>query len=217
MARTGTTEMTSRQRDILEFVRKFIEKNHMPPTVREIGVAFNIYPRAVQDFLKILERKGYLKRGNLGARSLILNDLPHESGECCNAAPIIGRIAAGKPIYAEENTLGAVTVNSALLKGRDVYVLQVQGESMMDDGILDGDFVLIRKQETADDGDIVVALLDDEATLKRLYREPNNRIRLQPANKTMQPIYVDADKIRIQGKVVGVQRYFEAAVMPMSS
>jgi len=208
MARPFSTELTLRQRRILDWVRAFADKHGMPPTVREIGSAFKITPRSVFDFLKTLERKGCLKRGGLGARSLIFTNRPHSSCLRCATVPVVGRIAAGQPIEAIEDPNATVTASQDLSKGGGLFALQVMGESMIEAGILDGDMVLVRKQETADEGDIVVALLEDEATLKYFHRE-GKRIRLQPANAAMKPIYVDADKLRIQGKVVSVQRLLD--------
>ncbi|RLC74639.1 MAG: repressor LexA, partial [Chloroflexi bacterium] len=119
--------------------------------------------------------------------------------------PVVGRIAAGRPIEAVEHDCGTVAVRKDLLRGCEAFALKVEGDSMVEAGILDGDYVVIRKQETAENGDIVVALIDDEATLKRLYRE-KDRIRLDPANKEMDSIYVDSGELRVQGKVVAVHR-----------
>ncbi|MCY3017540.1 MAG: transcriptional repressor LexA [Planctomycetota bacterium] len=211
MARLFTTELTKRQQQVLDWVHAFTHKQGFPPTVREIGAAFHITPRAVFDFLKALERKGCLKRGNLGARSL---EFPaaqkHEAGcERCSPVRVVGRIAAGKPVMAAEDDLGAVPVNSEWLHGQDCYALRVKGDSMVDAAILDGDWAIIRKQDTADDGDIVVALIDDEATLKYLHREPR-RIRLQPANPRMKPLYIKPEDLQIQGKLIGVHRSYDS-------
>ncbi|MCK6470847.1 MAG: transcriptional repressor LexA [Planctomycetes bacterium] len=208
MARPFSTDLTARQRRILDWVRAFADRNGMPPTVREIGSAFKITPRSVFDYLKVLERKGCLKRGRLGARSLTFSSQPLRTCPNCVSVPVVGRIAAGQPLEAIEDASAAVTAGQELSKGGAVFALQVTGDSMVEAGILDGDIVLVRKQETADDGDIVVALLEDEATLKYLYRE-GKQIRLQPANSRLHPIYVDADKLRIQGKVVSVQRLLD--------
>jgi len=198
------TELTPRQRETLNWIKGFIREHGMPPTVREIGAAFGIKSSSVFALLKALEHKGYLQRGGLGARSLIVKG--RKRAAChCEEVPIIGRIAAGQPIEAIEDDRGTLTVNRELLGGRGGYALQVVGDSMVEAGILDGDYVIIRKQDTAEDGDIVVALIDDEATLKRFYREGDG-VRLEPANGRMQPIHVRTGEFRIQGKVVGIQR-----------
>ena len=207
MPRKGNAGLTSRQREVFNWIKAFIRRNDMPPTVREIGGAFGIKSSSVFYLLTVLERKGCLKRGKLGARSLIVKRL--DSSDCgdCAEVPVVGRIAAGRPIEAVEDKSATRTVDKGLLRGRKAYALLVEGDSMVNAGILDGDYVIVRKQNTADNGDIVVALIEEEATLKRFYRE-KNRIRLQPANRKMKPIYVASGEFRIQGKVVAVQRTF---------
>jgi repressor LexA len=200
-----TNELTPRQRETLAWIKSFIRDNRMPPTVREIGGAFGIKSSSVFDLLKALERKGYVRRGELGARSLIVEDrrARHEGGYA--EIPVVGRIAAGQPIEAIERDCGTVTVSSEVLRGAQAYALKVEGTSMVDAGVGDGDYVIVRKQETADDGDIVVALIENEATLKRLYRERGG-VRLEPANRNMAPTHVASGEFRIQGKLVGVVR-----------
>ena len=204
-----TKALTPRQRETLEWIKQFIGENGMPPTVREIGDAFGIKSSSTFDLLKALERKGYLRRGELGARSLIVENRSsgHQSG--CAEIPIVGRIPAGQPIEAIEHDCGTVAVSRDVLRGRDAYALKVEGSSMVEAGVLDGDYVIVRKQETADDGDIVVALIENEATLKRLYRESGG-VRLEPANKDMASIHVTSGEFKIQGKLVGVVRIMTA-------
>jgi len=200
------TDLTPRQRETLDWIRDFIARHSMPPTVREIGSAFDIKSSSVFALLKSLERKRYLRRGNMGSRSLILEG-QDDSAKCgSEEVPVIGRIAAGQPIEAIENDYGTISVNKAMLKGRKAFALKVEGNSMIEASILDGDYVIIRKQNTADNGDIVVALIEGEATLKRFYREAR-RVRLEPANEEMSPIYVKAGDFKIQGKMVGVMRF----------
>ncbi len=207
MARPASKEPTPRQREILAWVKAFIRDHGMPPTVREIGEAFGIKSSSVFHLLKELERKGYLERGELGARSLIVKGRKRVPCGCVEV-PIVGRIPAGRPVEAIEQETGTLHVNKELLRGRGGFALQVVGDSMVDAGILDGDYVIIRKQETAEDGDVVVALIDDEATLKRFHRESDG-VRLDPANSAMQPIHVRTDEFRIQGKMVGIQRHID--------
>ena len=196
--------LTPRQRETFAWVKAFIRDHGMPPTVREIGDAFGIKSSSVFHLLKELERKGYLERGGLGARSLIVKG--RKRVPCgCVAVPIVGRIPAGRPVEAIEHETGTLHVNKELLRGRGGFALQVVGDSMVDAGILDGDYVIIRKQETAEDGDVVVALIEDEATLKRFHREDDG-VRLEPANSRMQPIHVRTGEFRIQGKLVAVHR-----------
>ncbi len=199
-------ELTARQKAILDWVVGFVRQHGLPPTLREIGKAFKISSPGVLGHLRALERKGYVKRGKLGARSLEITGMPARPTDDSVELPVVGRIAAGVPLLAVENREGTVWVDRRML-GRgsgEHFALRVTGDSMIEDGIFDGDTVVIRKQETADDGDIVVALLDDgEATLKRIYRE-ERRIRLQPANSAMKPIYVR--NVVVQGVVKGVFR-----------
>jgi len=200
----NTENLTQRQRETLEWVKDFIRENGMPPTVREIGAAFGIKSSSVFDLLTVLERKGYLRRGDRGARSLIVEGLASARNEI-SEVPVVGSIAAGRPIEAIEDDRGSIAVSRDLTRGRKTYALKVEGESMVDAGILDGDYVIVRKQETADDGDIVVALIGEEVTLKRFYREKNG-VRLDPANQNMSSIIISAGDFRIQGLVVGVMR-----------
>lgn len=208
MPRRATSELTARQREVLGWIKGFIAEHGMPPTVREIGGAFGIESSSVFDLLKALERKGVVSRGKLGARSLIVEGATANRSPGSVDVPVLGRIAAGVPDLAVEDPSETITVDARLGRGRDLYALRVEGDSMKDANILDGDLVIIRRQDTADDGDIVVALIEDEATLKRFYRDGKG-VRLQPANRRMAPIHVRSGEFRIQGRVVGVQRLFD--------
>ena len=201
-------KLTGRQREILNWIKRFINEQGMPPTVREIGAAFEIGSSSVFDHLKALERKGHLRRGELGARSLILEEADDLRG--CEHAEVrvLGRIAAGSPIEAVEDDLGTIPVSKELLRGHGGFALQVEGDSMVEAGIHDGDYVIVREQDTAENGDIVVAVIEGEATLKRFYKEKDG-VRLEPANWKMEPIEVKSGDFRIQGKVVGVMRILE--------
>jgi repressor LexA len=198
-------ELTERQRAVLNWIRGFVLENQMPPTVREIGREFRISSAGVFGHLKALERKGFLKRGKLGARSLELSPAPAQAqaGGFLSRVPVVGRIAAGVPLLAIENVDGFIAVDPGFLKGEggDFFALKVKGDSMIEAGIHEGDFVIARKQDTADDGDIVVALIEDEATLKRFRRE-RNRVFLEPANRRMKPIYPSDLMIQGVAKVV---------------
>jgi len=206
MAKPDTTALTARQRQVLEWVKAFIRERAMPPTVREIGRAFDIESSSVFDLLKTLERKNYIRRGDRSARSLIVHGMRKRgSGSDVVEVAIVGRIAAGQPIEAIEHDCGTVAVKRDLLRGREAYALKVEGKSMMEAGILDGDYVIVRTQDTADDRDIIVALIENQATLKRFYRDGDG-VRLEPANHEMEPIHVTSGEFRIQGKVVGVVR-----------
>jgi repressor LexA len=200
--------LTPRQDEILSWVKSFIRDHGMPPTVREIGSAFDIKSSSVFDLLQALERKGHLRRGDLGARSLIVKGRVqrHECG--CEEVRIVGRVRAGTPIEAIEDDCGTIAVKKDLLRGRTAFALKVEGNSMVETGILDGDYVVVRKQETADDGDIVVALIDNEATLKRYYREVDG-IRLEPANPALSAIRIRSGQFAVQGVVVSVMRVLD--------
>jgi len=200
--------LTDRQREVLEFIQSFTETHGVPPTVREIGGRFHVTPRAAFDHLRALERKGYLRRRSTEgrtSRALTLAARPSPARE----VPILGRIAAGMPLLADENREGALPLDPAWVGGRgdDVFGLRVRGESMINAHIVEGDLVLVRRQDHAHPGDIVVALVDGEATVKRFARE-GHAVLLRPEHPTMAPIVVrEGEKdLRILGKVVGVVR-----------
>ncbi len=209
-------ELTERQREVLDYIRAFGERHGVPPTVREIGEKFRFTARAAFDHLRALERKGMLERrvtGKRASRTLVLpGQRGTRRGEPAIAAPgipLLGRIAAGAPITAVENLEDTIPLRPDWLGtgGQDVFALRVRGDSMIDAHIVDGDLVLVRKQESAGSGDIVAALLDGEATVKRLGRE-GGAVVLRPEHPTMKPIVVEAGRgdFRILGKVVGIVR-----------
>ncbi len=226
--------LTDRQLEVLRFISNEIEERGYPPTIREIGEALDIRStNGVNDHLKALERKGFLSRDPVKSRALIPTSAARSvlGGPAPSAArgpsnvikfpgtgktgsrmidvPIIGRVAAGQPILAQERVEDTVQVDSFLLgTTKKVYGLKVQGDSMIGDGILPGDYIFVKKQLNATDGEIVVAMIDDEATVKRIYFE-GKRIRFQPSNPRMAPIYVAEEDFRstmILGVVVGVYR-----------
>lgn len=210
--------LTDRQAQALKYITDCLSDRGYPPTLREIGEHMGIKStNGVNDHLKALERKGYLVREELKSRALRPIDPIESPSEAANsrpdeiAVPIVGRVAAGAPILAEENVTDRVVVDRHFLgavKQQDVFGLVVKGDSMMEDGIFDGDYIFVRKQSTAANGEIVVAMIDGEATCKRFFHE-GSRIRLQPAHPTMEPIFVGHDEFRqvgILGKVVGVYR-----------
>lgn len=208
-------EMTSRQREVLTFIRGFTERHGAPPTVREIGERFGFTARAAFDHLRALERKGMLQRrvtDKRVSRTLVLTQRSG-AGRRSNVreVPVLGRIAAGSPIYAEQNLEGTIPVSADWVdrKGADVFALRVRGESMIDAHIMDGDLVLVRAQTGAQPGDIVAALVDDEATVKRFARD-GERVVLKPEHPTMKPIVVEPGRVdfRILGKVMGLVRGF---------
>lgn len=221
--------LTQRQRDILDFISASIVERGFPPTLREIGEHFNIRStNGVNDHLKALEKKGHLRREDLKSRAM-RPVLPDGSGEVVPLrrsamgtgvmevvssddtaeVPILGRVAAGQPILAVEHATDTVRIDRVLIGGhREVFGLRIVGESMIEDGILDGDYVFVKKAPTARAGEIVVAMIEGEATVKRYFPE-GDVIRLQPANSNMRPIIVRKDDFKsvdIIGVVVGVYR-----------
>ena len=205
--------ITKRQRQVYDFIHGFVQKNGYSPSFEEIGNGMGLSSLAtVHKHISNLEKKGLIKRDYnrsrsidvLPARGLFKRQVQKAPSEL--ALPLLGRIAAGQPIEAIETpetiSLGDIT------RSKDVFVLQVKGESMKDEHIVDGDYVLVEKTNTSRDGEIIVALVDGtDATLKRLYREGVN-IRLQPSNAAMKPIIVPARSVQIQGRVIGVLRKY---------
>jgi len=211
------TPLTARQREILEFIRQFMIRVGYPPTVREIGSHFGFVPRSVFDHLKALERKGYLRRDPAKSRSLQILDaalaplsesrLEARGSLPYRELPILGRVAAGEPLLSEQNLEGTSVVPRDWVNGDEAFLLKVQGESMIGAHICPGDQALVRRQASAENGDIVVALLNDEATIKRIFFRADGIV-LQPENSTMPPIQVKKSEksFQIVGKVVGILR-----------
>ncbi len=209
--------LSIKQKQILAFLRRFREEKDYPPSIRDILKACGISSTSVVDYnLKILEKEGYIRRDREVSRGIELLD---RSLRRMMHVPILGYIAAGEPIPVpssdtwEMEPLDTVEVSSELVKGRsDVYALRVKGNSMVDALISDGDIVLMQQAATADNGEMVAAWLksEGEITLKKLFREPN-RIRLQPANYQMKPIYASPKNVEVQGKVIGVIRQLSVA------
>jgi len=196
-------ELTEKQGRILRFIIEHIEGRGFPPTFREIGRAFRIAStNGVREHLKALERKGHLKLSSR-SRAIEVADEVWERRDI----PILGQVPAGGPLLSEENLEGHLDMESFFGKTRGIFVLRVKGESMKDAGIRGGDFLLVRRQSRVENGEIGVAFVDGEATVKRLYREKNGW-RLQPENETMKPIVISSDSpdFRIGGKVIGVLR-----------
>ncbi len=207
--------LSDRQERILEFIEDFLLENNYPPTVRDIQTGCGISSTSVVDYnLRILQREGHLQRQTEVARSIKLLGAGRRTTANVVSIPIVSSIAAGQPLavptqdgWNNENT-ETVDLPTSLTKGKDnVFGVRVKGHSMIDALITDGDLVLLEPTETASDGDMVAAWLRDhqEVTLKRFFLE-NGRVRLQPANPAMEPIYVPADKVAVQGRVVGVIR-----------
>lgn len=201
-------ELPERQKRILQFIEDAVARQGYPPTVREIGTAVGLCsPASVQSHLASLEKKGYIRRGSAKRRALELVRPHGENGggttSGLNRIPLVGRVAAGAPLLATESADEAIDIPGFLGEPQGSFALRVTGSSMVNAGILHGDVVVVKRQDTADDGDIVVAMLDDEATLKRFFREAD-QVRLQPENDSMAPIYTRDP--RIIGRVTGVLR-----------
>jgi repressor LexA len=197
---------------VLEFMQTFSERHGVPPAVREIAERFGFTARAAFDHLRALERKGMLERrvtDKRASRTLVLPQRKPPRAMRPAGIPVLGRIAAGAPILAVEHREDQIPLQPDWLaaQGQEVFALRVQGESMIDAHIVDGDFVLVRRQDSAQPNDIVAALIDGEATVKRFARE-RGQVVLRPAHPTMKPIVVGADRddFRILGKVIGVLR-----------
>lgn len=208
--------LTKRQEQTLDFIRRCIEERGYPPTLREIGEHMGIRStNGVNDHLRALERKGYLRREDMKSRALQLVEqaLPKTAGSANDDAmveiQVLGRVAAGLPLLAEEQVIDSVRVDRMMVRGgRDVFGLRVSGDSMIEAGILNGDYIFVRKQSTADRGDIVVALIGDEATVKYYFPE-KDYVAFKPANSQMAPILVRATDFKptmLLGKVIGVFR-----------
>lgn len=207
--------LTKRQEQTLDFIRRSIEERGYPPTLREIGEHMGIRStNGVNDHLRALERKGYLRREDMKSRALRLVEEENTKSKPPTEddlleVQIVGRVAAGLPLLAEENVIDTVHIDRMLVRGgRDVFGLKVAGDSMIEAGIFSGDYIFVRKQSNADRGDIVVALIGDEATVKYYYPE-KDYVRFQPANAQMAPILVRATDFKstmLLGKVVGVYR-----------
>ena len=184
-----------------EFIAKYIETNKYPPSIREICSNLHLdSTSSVVYHLKKLEKMGKITRSDNKNRAIELTDMPNYSTV---ALPVLGTIAAGQPIFAEENLAEHIVVSESFFSGANLFVLKVQGESMINVGIFDGDYVVISKQSIASNGEIVACLIDNEATVKRLYKE-NGYFRLQPENDSMRPIFTD--HVEVLGKVVGLIR-----------
>ncbi len=204
--------LTSRQRAVLEMITSHIKREGRPPSITEIALHFGIKsPNGVAKHLAALEAKGAIRRGS-GARSIsVPGVIAHQTGsENVAYAPILGRIAAGEPILAAEFAEDTIPLPKSMIGNVDTpFLLEVKGESMIEDGILPGDYVVIAREHAVGNGDIVAVRIEDEATVKRVYRE-GRQVRLQPANAAYEPIVLDDDgrSVEIIGRVVGLLRSY---------
>jgi repressor LexA len=201
------TYLTERQRDILDFIRKYTKSRGVSPTHREICEAFGYSSYGtVYKHLTLLEKKGLIRRDSNQKRGVELVEEERNEASGVRELPLLGHIAAGLPLEVAQGD-EMIAVPDTLTSRGENFVLKVRGDSMVDDGVLDGDFVIIEQRPTASNGEMVVAMVAGEVTLKRFYKE-GNRVRLQPANEHMAPIYARADDVVIQGVVVGLMRRF---------
>ena len=229
-------DLTTTQVNVLNFLKNFVGERGYPPTLREIAFHFGLKgPKAPQKTLTILEKKGFIRRRPGGSRTIeilkrgtgksreAVRGLPYKMGGQRDVSsdtgfpestsvptfpiPIVGRVTAGPPILALENIEGYIHLDRTFVSSKDVFLLRVQGDSMIDAHIQEGDFALVKPQAGAENGEIVVALIEDEATIKRIFRE-RDLVRLEPANPTMEPILIKKrdKKVAIVGKVVGIFR-----------
>jgi repressor LexA len=198
--------LTARQKEIYDFLLKSIREKGYAPSIPEIGAKFKIAStNGVSDHLKVLEKKGYIRR--VGKRAIeVLSALGKPMLTAIREIPILGRVPAGKPFLSEENMEGRLTITNDMGSGK-LFALQVKGDSMIEAGILDGDRVIVKQQGTAENGEIVCALIEGEATLKRFYQK-NGVVTLKAENEKYAPITVSGGEFRIVGRVVGLQRKF---------
>ncbi|MBL1212404.1 MAG: transcriptional repressor LexA [Ignavibacteriae bacterium] len=204
--------LTDRQNSILNFIKEHLEENGYPPTYREIGKQFKISSTfGVKRHIDALAKKGYLNYESNQSRTLSVNEnngnTKVQPDESIQSIPIVGRVAAGYPIFAEENIEGTLKIDASLIKNsKKCFGLKVRGESMINAGILDGDLVMVKTENNANNGDIVIALLGDESTMKR-YHKDKNTLKLLPENNDFDPIDVTGrEDFKVVGKVIGVYR-----------
>lgn len=199
--------LTKRQIEVVQFIQEYISDNTYPPTIREIAARFQISVKAAFDHIKALDKKGVIKSSSNRSRSLEIVDQAYTSHVELVNVPLLGSIAAGTPLLAEENLERTLQITADMLGTGDYFALHVQGDSMVEAGICDGDIAVIRQSPEAENGEIVVARIAEESvTLKRYFKE-HNRIRLQPENQSYQPIYTQ--DMRILGKLHMIIRNYD--------
>lgn len=196
--------LTARQQAVLDFIAEFLEAHAYPPTIREIADSFSISVKGAYDHVKALEKKGKLRLGENRSRALeIVKDERHDRNVV--EIPLLGVVAAGKPIFAEENFSGRIPIPADMVKSASCFALTVRGDSMKDAGIFHGDIAVIEERQVAENGEIVVAMIDDSVTLKRFFRE-NNRVKLVAENAAYSPIYTQ--DVKILGRLKGLIRKY---------
>ncbi len=196
--------LTKRQTEVLGFIKSFIDSHKYPPTIREIAQNFEISVKGAYDHVKALEKKDVISCDTNRSRAIEICSKERENEIL--SIPILGNVAAGVPLLASENFDGYISIPSDMLKAGDYFALNVRGDSMINAGILDGDTALIKQKQTAENGEIIVAMIDDAVTLKRFYKE-KNRVKLQAENDAYSPIYTQS--IKILGKLVKIFRDYE--------
>jgi len=199
-------ELTERQKDVLSFIADYIKKNSYPPTIREIADNYSISVKGAHDHITALRKKGFLKHANKRPRTMGLTHIIQEESTEMIEVPLLGSVAAGVPILAEENFDGNIVMHrSQLKKNKKYFALRVKGDSMTGAGILEGDTAIIEKQNTVRNGEIAVAVIDEAVTLKRFYKE-SSRIRLQAENPDYKPIF--SQDVKILGRLSGIIRNY---------
>lgn len=198
-------ELTPKQKELFDFLKDFLREKGFPPTLREIASHFGLRgPRGPQKTLHILERKGFIRKVPGGSRAIKIAGF---SSNQTVSVPLLGRVRAGEPILAIENIEGYINLDRSFVSSEDVFFLRIKGDSMIEAHIQDGDFALVKPQPNAENGEVVVALIEDEATIKRIFQK-RDLIRLEPAHPSMEPIVVKKGekKVTVVGKVVGIFR-----------
>jgi repressor LexA len=199
-------EPTQRQGEVLSFITEYINTHAYPPTIREIADFFSVSVKGAYDHVTALKKKGYLKPGDNRSRTIEIVKERDKNPQDFVAIPVLGTVAAGKPVLAEENWDGAITLHQSMIKSnRQYFALKVRGDSMEGAGIMDGDMAVIEKQDMVQDGEIAVAVVDDAITLKRIFKE-STRIRLEPENSKYKPIY--SQNVRIVGRLARIFRFY---------
>jgi repressor LexA len=198
--------LTKRQKQLVDYLEGYIKEHGYAPTLAEVGEYFGLSSLAtVHKHLRNLEQKGIITRQHNHSRALEVTNPTRRAGS--TEIELLGRVAAGTPIEAVE-ARETISVPEEFVRRDNTFCLRVKGESMIDDGICDGDYIIVEPRDSADNGETVVALIGNEATVKKFYREPDGRVRLQPANATMQPILVAGGDVTIRGVVVGLMRRY---------
>ena len=199
--------LTKRQKQMVDYLENYIEEHGYAPTLAEVGEYFGLSSLAtVHKHLRNLENKGFIRRTHNHSRALEIVSKSN-GAPAARELPLLGQVAAGAPISAIEGN-DTISVPEQFVRRDNTFCLRVKGESMVDEGIRDGDYIIVEGRDAANQGETVVALIGDEATVKKYYREADGRIRLQPANPSMEPIYLPEDRLQIRGVVVGLMRHY---------